>query len=520
MPVQSQVFEKCPQTWVEMRDIEGLSFERTTWIPLAAQKEFILHGKFGTTGFRKCYRNIESLIVPLELRDAFKKTDWQSMMKNGPDSAWADSERFFPPGCFNEDERVRYPVMQRWFDSGGPTQWEIFQELEVGLDLLRQGDTWIRPDENDVEVAKLERDTEGNPTVLLFRAEHLRDYLCAKKATLLWTLFEFRQAVEEGFPNLKWNSDRMERHFAHGNWEGARMAIHEGGEPFGLKTAVIHMWRESVNPEDDVPEMPHPVKETAARSESFTVEASGRKIFLLQGKMWIKHWISPATLSPRIRRDKIEARVHFQVENQEQKTLAGDALKEYRGWLWFKPSVIRLLLSGPKSHIKWYTENTGEIGPASNLMLHFGINRLGLVNILGYTMADLPEWAQKIWAAHNVGPDGGLSEELHMSQNLARPANTTAPESILWHNLQVLQKQTVRIYGQPLLQQLPSENEFFHRIHRFYCDSFEDVCELCKELHRVVSEPIDIGLLNSKIDPANAAESSKQKLRQIKRLAL
>jgi hypothetical protein len=46
------------------------------------------------------------------------------------------------------------------------------------------------------------------------------------------------------------------------------------------------------------------------------------------------------------------------------------------------------------------------------------------------------------------------------------------------------------------------------------------MCELCKELHRIVSERIDIGLLNSKIDPANAAESSKQKLRQIKRLAL
>jgi hypothetical protein len=103
MSEQSQAFEKCPQTWIEMQDIEALSFEKTTWIPLAEQKEFLLHGKYGTPGFRKCYRNIESLIVPLELKDAFKKTDWQSMMKNGPDSAWADSERFLPPGCFNED---------------------------------------------------------------------------------------------------------------------------------------------------------------------------------------------------------------------------------------------------------------------------------------------------------------------------------------------------------------------------------------------------------------------------------
>jgi hypothetical protein len=91
-----------------------------------------------------------------------------------------------------------------------------------------------------------------------------------------------------------------------------------------------------------VPEMPQPLKETAARSKSFTVQASGRKLFFLQGRIWIKHWIAPAALSPRIRHDSVEARVHFQVENQEQKTVAGDALKDYRGWLWFKPSVIQV----------------------------------------------------------------------------------------------------------------------------------------------------------------------------------
>jgi hypothetical protein len=503
-----------------MQDIEALSFEKATWIPLAAEKEFIVHGKFGTTGFRKCYRNIESLIVPLALKDEFKNVDWQSTNRNGPDSAWADSERFIPPACHHEDERVRYPVIQRWFESCETKEWDIFQEPEVGLELLRRNDIWIRPDENDIEVAKLERNKGGKPVALLFRAEHLRDYLCAKKATLLLTLFEFRNAIEEAFTDLKWNSDRMERNFAHGNWLGTRSAIHEGGEAYGSKKAIIHMWRESVNPKDDVPEMPHPLEETAARSESFTVEASGRKLFFLAGKIWLKHWIAPATLSPRIRHDSVEARVHFQVENQEQKTIAGDALKEYRGWLWFKPSVMRQLLSEPKSQIKWYTENTGEIGPAPNLELHFGINRLGLVNILGYTMAELPEWAQKMWVAHNVGPDGGLSEELHMSQNLAKPANTTAPEVILWHNLQVLQGKTASIYGQPLLQQFPTEKEFFHRIHRFYCDSFKDVCMLCKELHRIVSEPIDKGLLNSKIDPANAQKSKDQSLGSNKRLAL
>jgi len=70
------------------------------------------------------------------------------------------------------------------------------------------------------------------------------------------------------------------------------------------------------------------------------------------------------------------------------------------------------------------------------------------VNVLGYKMGQLPEWVQMMWVTHNVSPDSGLSEELHMSQNLARPANTAAPESILWHNPQLLQKRTALVYGQ------------------------------------------------------------------------
>jgi hypothetical protein len=471
-------------------------------------------------GYRKAYRDIDAIIVPLDLQDQFANVDWQSVSRNWPDSAWADDKTFLPPGCHCDNPRVFHPVIQRWFETGEPTQWELLQELEVGLQLFRRGNIWIRPDENDVEVAKLECDEDGRPVALLFRAEHLRDYLCAKKASLLLTVFTVREAIEESFPGLTWNSDHQERRFTQGEWEGTRADIHEGGEPYGMKMAVLHMWRESVNPSDDVPEMPHPCAEPAAKAESFSVAATGRKLSVLRGRIWTKHWILPAAKSPRIRRDKIEARVPFQVENQEQRTLAGSALKDYRGWLWFKPSVIRRLLNEPKSRIQWFTENTGEIGPAANQMLHFGINRLGLINVLGYKMAELPEWAQKMWVTHNVGPDGGLSEELHMSQNLARPANTAAPESILWHNLQLLQKRTAIVYEQQLLQKLPCESEFLHRIHRFYCDSFEDVCELCKELHRIVSEPIDIGVLNAKIDPANAEKANKQHLGQIKRLAL
>jgi len=526
-PVDRQkiIQDKFPVEWIEARDFEELFFDRATWIPLVLESTDLRHGRFGTVGFREGYRDFDSVIVPLDLQQDFQKIDWQSVSRHNSDGAWVDDDGFYPPGSYGANPRVLYPVIQRSFATGDPREWNLLQELEVGLKLMRKGDSWIAPEEDDIEVARLSRDIRGLPDGLFFRAEHLRDYLCAKKAALLLTGFAFREAVEESFANLNWEETRDEqmqqqRHFDHGWWQGYLTSIHEGGQSFGLKTHVIHAWRESVNPNDDVPIMPHPTAEPEPRHESFERVPTGRKLFRLSGRIWVKHWILPAQKSPRIRRDEIESRVHFLVENQEQSTQAGKALENYRGWLWFKPSVIRHILNARTSEIKWYTAQTGEVGPAPYLTLHFGVNRVGLINVLGYKMAELPEWAQKYWVSSNVAPEGGLSEELHMSQNLASPANTWAPEAMLWNNLEILHGRTEMVYGESLLQHLPSENEFFHRIHRFYCESFSDLCTLCKELHRIVSEAINLRLLNEKIDPTNAKRSKDQKLGQIKRLAL
>ena len=178
--------------------------------------------------------------------------------------------------------------------------------------------------------------------------------------------------------------------------------------PFGMKTAVMRVWRESVDPKDDVPEMPDPGTDPDMKSESFTHSATGKKLHCLAGRIWIKRWVPPGKQSSRIRRDRVESQVHFRVESQENKLMHGIALSEYRGWLWFQPTVIHHFAKMGKGCLRWCTEMTGEIGPASNQLLHFGINNVGLVNVLGYKMAELPEWAQKLWVGFNTPPEGGL----------------------------------------------------------------------------------------------------------------
>jgi hypothetical protein len=516
----SQLPENIP-VWIEASDLQKLSYEKATWIPLATSGMDFVNGKYGYPAYREAFRSIETLVVPLAERTDFDDSDWQSINRSGgTDGVWADDERLRPPGHFQDGSNAVYPVIHRHFDSGEMEVWVLLQEIEVGLRLLRKGDEWIRPSENDVVVIKLNRRDDGRPREILIRAEHLRDYLCARKSALLVCAFYQRTAIEEKFGHVPIKGDKEDSTFASGEREIVHQPIHEGGTPFGVETAVMRVWRESVDPKDDLPVMPKATEDPGVGSESYTVRDKGRKLHRLSVRIWTKHWVEPAAASPRIRRDEVEARTHFFVDNQEQKSLAGKPLHDYLGWLWFKPEVIPRLLAGPKAVLSWYTQETGEVGPAPDRTLHFGVNKLGLINVLGYKMADLPEWAQKIWVTDNVPPEGGLSEELHMSQNLAKPASTDAPEELLWLNLNMLQGLCLARFDKGLFISLPSEKEFYRRIHRFHATSFESVCELCKELHRTVAEQIDIGVLNGTIDPGNAAEANTQKLRQIKRVAL
>src|SRR5438552_15276182 len=167
---QNLVYAKFPLEWIEARDFERLTFDRSTWIPLVLEEDDILHGQFGTPGYRKAYRDFDSIIVPLDLRADFERVDWQSVSRFNSDGAWADDEAFYPPGTYSGNLRISYPVIQRTFATGDPKKWNLLQELEVGLKLMRRGDSWIAPEEDDVEVARLERDEKGRPDALYFRA--------------------------------------------------------------------------------------------------------------------------------------------------------------------------------------------------------------------------------------------------------------------------------------------------------------------------------------------------------------
>ena len=104
--------------------------------------------------------------------------------------------------------------------------------------------------------------------------------------------------------------------------------------------------------------------------------------------------------------------------------------------LWFKPDVVTALADRRAGSLGWYTRDTGSVSCSPDCAVHFGINQLGLVNVFAEDVVLLPEWQQQIWAGHNVGPEGGVSEELLASQVRARPAETQVLEEFFTEGLE------------------------------------------------------------------------------------
>lgn len=58
--------------------------------------------------------------------------------------------------------------------------------------------------------------------------------------------------------------------------------------------------------------------------------------------------------------------------------------------------------------LQWHTRDTGQVRCSPDSGVHFGMNKLGLVNVYAKDIALLPAWQQRLWVGFNVGPEGGL----------------------------------------------------------------------------------------------------------------
>jgi hypothetical protein len=178
-----------------------------------------------------------------------------------------------------------------------------------------------------------------------------------------------------------------------------------------------------------------------------------------------------------------------------------DTLKEDGRWLWFKPDVIMTLAHRRGGALEWYTRDTGGVRCSPDYRVHFGINRLGLVNVYAKDIALLPDWQQQLWAAYNVSPDGGVSAELLESQVEAEPAETQAPEAYLPRVISLLNSLASERLGFALFREHAQYRAIVAHAHRFRAIDAAGLYALAKDIARLTADSIDGSSLQKIVAP-------------------
>jgi hypothetical protein len=490
------------QDWFEMSDIRRRTFERSVWIPLRAINKIEEIGQIGFAGYKSEFFGAGSLAIYLSYKTEAKKLGWTDIGISHDHCGYIQDEEYVPSNIYKDyDGQVigEHLVLSQRGNSIEKSEWHLNQDFVITLGLKREGDIWVRPDEGYLEIAKLYRRPDKTPYLFEVRASHLKDYLCARKMALYINSYHQRVEIIENVDQLKWGKHLIEEHNDMDRWEGRISEIHEGGMPFGSKMSVFHVARTDIDMEEDVPNFDFP-NDDVIKSDSWTKGHHGRKLYRVEGELWRNEWIDSAPNSPIIRGDETPATVFFITDAEGTQENKSTLIKESR-WLWFRPEVIVALTNRRGGILDWYTRDTGAVGCSPDYAVHFGINKLGLVNVYAKDIGLLPDWQQKIWAGFNVSPDGKVSEELLEAQMKAEPANTQAPEEFLEKGLKVLNNLAYKEISIRILREHDLIPEIIKKCHRFRATDKAGLYALAKDVARLTADSIDAAAIQTIVAP-------------------
>lgn len=491
------------QDWFEMKDIRRRKLDKSVWIPLRTSVK-ILSGKFAYEGYKEEFFGAGSLAVPIECVEYVKELEWMDIGISHDHRGYVDNGSYYQADIY-QDSRGKivggiYLVLEQLSDEGKPSIWHLHQDLVITLGLIREENSWVCPKDDYVEVAKIGLNDRGKPTSIEIKAEYLKDYLCARNMALYITSYYSRDFIMSDRSHIDWpENGKIED--ANGRWEGRVMEIHEGnGEPFGAKMFVSHYIRTDVDDSDDVPSLSMPSSDDNIDGNSWERSFQGKKLYRVIGDYWMNEIIEPGKISPKVRKDKLEINIEYKVD-ADGATLKSKDLRDSGRWLWFKPDVISALIERRGGTLKFYTAQTGKVAGAYGYGVHFGVNQLGLINIYAEDISWFPEWHQKIWAAHNVTPEGGVSTELLDSHVRSDPADSQAPESFLSSTINKINCLANEKLNIQLFKNHESIPEIMKKIHRFRTTDLSSLCALAKDIARVTADSLDTAAMQKIVSP-------------------
>lgn len=487
------------RAWFEMPDHRRRVLDSAAWIPLRAAQTLHSEGRYGYWGHSEEFFGAGSIAVPLEHRDAAETLGWMDVGIRFSQRPYVEDGQFVSADQYldrNGGFVGIHLVLEQEISGPHPREWIVHPDLVLGFRLLREDDMWLAPDEGYEKVIELLRSPEGRPLRLSIRTEYLKDYLAARQMALYVTSYRNRREIgtETGYV---WSEGEVQANAKGLRWEGHIAEIHEGGMPFGGKTAIVHVAHADFDAEQDVPVLPHPT-EGKFDSESHVLSDQGKKLIVVTGELWREEWVEPGETSPRIRQDPVPSTATFIIDGAGTRR-SGDDLQDVGRWLWFRPDVVPAIAHRRGGTLKWYTRDTGGVGCIPSSPVHFGVNRLGLVNIYAKVIAILPDWQQRIWAAFNVAPDGGIAEELQAAQIRGRPAETQAPEAYLRPGLELVAESSTQTYGVSFVRSHSDVLQIASRCHRFRAVDRPGLFALAKDLARLTADLFDAEALKAQL---------------------
>ncbi len=481
------------QEWILQSKETRRTFSSATWVPLRASSNDE-KGNVKDIDYLSSFFGCGSVAFPPEHREKAEQLSWSDIgigHSVGPysyrDGYYSSIDQY----QYNDKEPIGvHLVFELPRPVVGGRSWILNPDLVVALRLIKEGSNWVRPEENFVVVARETLDEKGEPRLIEIKREFLLDYLAARNLSL--RLSYYRQRVENvallddsEYANLE---DQQEQRDS-GRFE---LRIRSLDDVFGGSWAMLRAWRTDIDEDEDAPVM-GPESDDNTDHESSEGHRSGHEGVRIEGEFWRDEWIEHQSQSIRVRRDAEINLPQFIVETDGTRMASADLDNEDIGrWLWFRSSIVTELLNNRGFSLEWYTAETGAIHSTSGYKTHFGINSSDLITVYAYDVARLAAWEQHIWVAHNVVPEGKVSNELLAAQVKAQPASTHAVEVMLFQSMRLIEAGFQEKYGISLFAHEIDDATAIKQISRFASKDQASLLRLAKELVRVFSDRLNV----------------------------
>ncbi|MDZ7611660.1 MAG: hypothetical protein U5L10_02760 [Candidatus Moranbacteria bacterium] len=482
--------------WFELQDYIRQKADKQVWVPLRCSRSLIKEGELGYQGFKEEYFGLTSILIKKQDIEKAKELEWidvgllRSHKGNPYEEEYQPASHFEHNGIVGEHLVISHEI-------GGDycNNWHISPDLLTTLELVQEGGSWLAYNRGHEEVIKLHKNNKGCVDEILIRLSYLKDYLCVRKRVLMLSSYRSRVEIADSELGVDWELEKITTIEKGLRWGGRMYPIHEGSSHrYGEKMAILHVGRTNIDFDNDVPEYPFSSNEENTKSKSWTSGFDGRKLFRIEGEVWKSDFVFPSQKSSIILDDEDTTDEYSYITKADGSKESAKKLIDSGKYLWFKPYVVNSILSNRDTTLSWYTRDTGSVGFNRHGLVHFGVNKIGIITVYAKDICLLPDWQQKIWHSYNISPDGKVSAELLMSQQEAQPASTLPPEEFFKSELEKLNDNFKRLYNEKLIKN-DNINEILKNIHRFVAVPKNGLFVLAKDITRVTADTFNRVLL-------------------------